>query len=157
MLISTTLPVEPGVYLFCGSYEGHQLPHAILNMRAEVVRVHRTTEGKLSYVGNDFMYSPSKVIGSWIRIDELENELKDSTRSVYMDHMVRVDLPKLLMKHTWGGITEETFVRDYTPYAPEAEKKIAALVFAKAIQQDILVPRSTWDWALNTSEFEPNE
>lgn len=58
-MTSTALPTEPGTYLFCGHRSLKENTVSLLSTcppRTEMVRVHRNREdGRVSYVGNDFL------------------------------------------------------------------------------------------------------
>ena len=68
--ISTTLPTEPGIYLFAGVTERRFLNQMLRHPpRPVLLRVSHDAKGKLRYIGSDFWYRPEEAVGAWIKIE----------------------------------------------------------------------------------------
>lgn len=91
----STLPAEPGRYLFCGSREGRvrlDEYESRFHHRVEIVRIGYDGQGKLRYTGDDFFWNPSKAVGVWIRLDSLEEQLISAADPLLFDAAVRNDI-----------------------------------------------------------------
>lgn len=79
--ITTTLPTEPGKYLFYGYRE-------VGGLHLELVRVGLNASGDLLYIGSDVFWKPSKARGAWVRVDGLATDLKDQATRLVLDELV---------------------------------------------------------------------
>ena len=71
MSITTEVPTEVGTYLFVGSRRSASNDIADMHQppQVELVRISRLPDGRLFYIGTDFMYTPHTTVGAWQKID----------------------------------------------------------------------------------------
>lgn len=100
---TTTLPTEPGLYLFRGVYSPrHARAHGSGRREVEIVRVVRTTTGRLTYVGADFIYlEDGAPIGAWVRLDPLLGELAAVADDALHAHLA-TKVPETLREWSYG-------------------------------------------------------
>lgn len=69
----TTLPTEPGLYLFVGTHNGR-----LLTWQPEHVRAAYNGDRKLTFIGSDFWYEPKSAVGTWWKIELDPEETADA-------------------------------------------------------------------------------
>lgn len=147
-MTTTTLPTEPGTYLFCGVRDKRHLSVRDIHAhrtRPELVRVHRK-DGKLSYVGSDFFYTPEQVIGTWLRVTEETEALQTQAMSIIEDEVARNVVPRALTG-SWGSSTPRGSVV-YNLVGPfEESKPTAERLIDRAVEMGSIVPDPNWKGA----------
>lgn len=144
--ISTTLPTEEGYYLFAGSRSGYV---GIENLapewcRAEIVRVHRDSTGKLGYIGLDFFHQPEKAVGSWMRIDDLVGALRVAAAPVLLERAARTAVPEMFVQRNWRSLHRDQLV-DYLGGAYKEERKdLAGRAVDLAVELGVLKPSTEY-------------
>lgn len=135
--MNTSLPTEPGTYLFCGSREGRvELPN--LGYKSiEVVRVTRKDSGELRFVGMDFFYHPEKAIGTWFPISDVSSTLMESTQKLFIDKLARDTLSQFAKYRT---SKEYILKRLIAFFRSDGIELYAEQVFDYAVAQKIIIP-----------------
>lgn len=153
--ISTTLPTEPGTYLFCGFREGRISTRDLSRLwRVEVVQV-TLREGKLAYIGTDFFYRPEQAVGSWTLITELAESMFAATRDVSLDAIARKDV-KGAFTSPWSSDLMYSMTRAYVTQHLTSRAQLANVeanaeaVFDRAVSLGLIEPdpkaAGYWKW-----------
>ena len=79
MKATSTLPTQPGLYLFVGTRRTPR-PDDLHHLGVELVRVGPLSDGKLAYIGTDFFHCPQEAVGMWLPINDLTRELNEAGR-----------------------------------------------------------------------------
>ncbi len=147
--MNTTLPTEPGFYLFCGFRDGEKVELRDSLRGPEVVRVTLNAQGKLIYVGSDFFYRPESAIGAWLPISEEAATLHELAMETVTVHLLRTQFAKAFTSE-WHP---ERTTRDRVVYnlcgpfrAPDVVMAAEAL-FDRAVRDGMIVPDDTKGYA----------
>lgn len=146
---STTLPTEPGTYLFCGVRETRDLTLMTLAMhhpRVELVHVYQKPNGKLSFVGRDFFYHPEEVKGMWLCLTEEATALQAKADTILLDAVARTDVPKACTDSWWGN-TRESIARTLAGPFPNF-LPVAGALFDRAVELGTIIkdPQREGTW-----------
>lgn len=144
--ITTTLPTEEGYYLFAGARNGNVTVDNLVPdwCRAEIVRVHRDSAGKIGYIGLDFFYHPDRAVGSWTRIDDQVAALKRAAEPVLLDEVARTLVPEVFTHRNWRALMKDQLV-DYLVGAFKEKREVfAARAVDRAIELGILIPSTEY-------------
>lgn len=147
--MQTSLPTEPGAYLFCGVRDQNLLSVRDLvshPTRPELVRVHRHPDGKLSYTGTDFFYSPERAMGTWLRLTDEAEALQTEAHRMLFDEVARTAVPKALTG-TWNHtMTRASIVSNLTGPFEDSRGTVERLV-DRAVELDSITPAPDWKGA----------
>lgn len=148
---STTLPTEPGIYLFCGFRDGEKLDvRDIPTLRGtEVVRVTRNAQGQITYVGSDFFYRPEAAIGSWLPISEEAAALHALALETVIAQVTRTRVIAAFTSN-WspGRNSKEGVISHLTgPFRSPDVIQEAHVVFDRAVEMGLIVPEDARGYA----------
>lgn len=139
--MNTTLPTEPGYYLFCGSRTGRYVDVERLTYirGAEVVKVTRTND-KLMFVGNDFFHEPEETVGAWMPISAEVAALLELARKEAIRRIIAEVLPPVFANSWYGGSstrsqTIDILARSKMPSVRDAANE----VFDAAVAAGVIV------------------
>lgn len=139
---TSTLPTEEGLYLFCGSREGHiyRVNDLIHGERVEVVRIHHLKDGRINYIGLDFFHDPNKAVGVWVKITEEGARLKHAADAMLLDHAARTLVPQVCKSRWWNQTRAAVVAELVGPMGNDGEFSVAEKVFDRAVELGVLVP-----------------
>ena len=143
---STTLPTEPGIYLFCGKRDRADPDvRDLTDLRGvEIVRVFRNGSGKLCYTGSDFFYRPEQALGIWVPFTAEAEVIREHAVEAVTVHLLQNNLREAAKPTLWGfEFTREDLVHKLVgSFRTPAVVMAGHALIDRAIAEGILVPAS---------------